>query len=99
VESHVGEDAYSYVYYGQAGYLDHALANGSMVAQVSDVTIWHINADEPRVLDYSEEYKSAGQLTSLYSDDGYRASDHDPVIVGLELSAPRRCHLPLVLKQ
>ena len=48
-------------------------------------SIWHINADEPSVLDYNEEYKSTGQITSLYSDDPYRSSDHDPVIVGLDL--------------
>ena len=47
VESHVGAHAYSYVYCGQAGYLDHALANESLTAQVKGATIWHINADEP----------------------------------------------------
>jgi hypothetical protein len=30
------------------------------------VTIWHINADEPRVLDHREEYQSAEQLTGLH---------------------------------
>ena len=29
VESEVGTGAYSYVYYGQAGYLDHALPNST----------------------------------------------------------------------
>ena len=51
------------------------------------MTIWHINADEPRALDYNEEYKSPGQVASLYGDDGYRSSDHDPVVVGLALGA------------
>lgn len=85
IDTFVGAGAYSYVFDGQAGYLDHALANDSLSPQVISTTIWHINSDEPRVLDYNEEYKSLNQVTSLYSDDPYRASDHDPVIVGLEL--------------
>ena len=84
-------DTFSYVFYGQAGYLDHALANASLTDQVSGVTVWHINADEPSVLDYNTEYKSSGQIESLYNDDPYRASDHDPVIVGLNLYAPPTC--------
>jgi predicted extracellular nuclease len=51
------------------------------------------------VLAYNEEYKPAGQVMSLYSDDEYRSSDHDPVIVGLELGLPCRTHLPLVMRQ
>ena len=71
-------DAYSYVYYGQRGYLDHALGSPSLVTQVSGVTEWHINADEPSALDYNDYNQAA-----LYNADAYRASDHDPVIVGL----------------
>ncbi len=81
----VGEDNYSYVFYGQAGSLDHALSNSSLTSQVTDVTEWHINADEPKVLDYNLEYKTDEQVISLYSEQAYRASDHDPVIVGLYL--------------
>jgi len=80
-----GDAAYSYVYYGEAGYLDHALASASLATQVTGVSDWHINSDEPLILDYNEEYKSAGQLTDLYHPDQYRASDHDPVIIGLDL--------------
>lgn len=83
----IGEGAYSYVYMGEAGYLDYALASASLASQVSGVTVWHINADEPYVLDYNVEYKSAGQITSFYSPDPYRSSDHDPVLVGLALSS------------
>jgi len=85
VETFVGQHAYSYVYYGQAGYLDHALASASLAPNVTGTTIWHINADEPRVLDYNEEYQSARQVKMYYKPDPYRASDHDPVIVGLQL--------------
>jgi hypothetical protein len=83
-----GGAAYSYAFDGQWGYLDHALASQSLAAQVTGVTEWHINADEPTVLDYNTNFKSAGQLTSLYAPDVYRVSDHDPVLVGLSLVAP-----------
>ncbi|NRA84482.1 MAG: ExeM/NucH family extracellular endonuclease [Gammaproteobacteria bacterium] len=78
-------DAYSYVYRGGAGQLDHALANHEMLAAVVDVTTWHINTDEPRALDYNEEFKSSDQLISWYNDDAYRSSDHDPVVVSIAL--------------
>ena len=97
VNEYGGLTAYSYIYYGQAGYLDHALANGSLHHQVTGVTVWHINTDEPKVLDYNTEYKSAGQIISYYSDDTYRASDHDPVVVGLNLLV-RPSYLPIVMK-
>jgi uncharacterized protein len=78
--------SYSFVFSGQWGALDHALANGSLAAQVSGAVKWHINADEPNVLDYNTNFKSVGQQTSLYSPDAFRSSDHDPVIVGLNLN-------------
>lgn len=79
----VGEDAYSYVFDGQWGSLDHALASTTLAGQVTGVTDFHINADEPSVLDYNTNFKSAGQVASLYAPDEFRVSDHDPVIVGL----------------
>ncbi|MBL7201267.1 MAG: ExeM/NucH family extracellular endonuclease [Anaerolineae bacterium] len=97
VEAYVGEDAYSFVLFGQAGYLDHALADEEMSGQVTGATVWHINADEPSALDYNEESKSADQLVSLYGDDPYRSSDHDPVIVGLALGR-NKVYLPVVLR-
>lgn len=87
IEHLIGADAYSYVFDGQWGYLDHALANGALAPQVTGVTEYHINADEPTVLDYNTDFKSAGQIASLYNADQYRVSDHDPIIVGLNLTA------------
>lgn len=86
VDELIGADAYSYAFDGQWGYLDYAFASPSLAPQVVDVVELHNNADEPAVLDYNTDYKSARQLTWLYADDAFRASDHDPVIVGLELS-------------
>jgi hypothetical protein len=101
-----GESAYSYVFKGQAGYLDHALASNGLVSQVTGVTLWHINADEPSILDYNEENKSASQLKNLYQVNPFRTSDHDPILIGLfpescELSAyyspqTRQAYLPYI---
>jgi predicted extracellular nuclease len=76
---------YSYVFNGQAGSLDHALASPGLADQVTGVATWHINADEPTVFDYNVEYKSPDQVQSFYDPGPFRSSDHDPVIVGLEL--------------
>ncbi len=76
---------YSYVYFGLAGALDHALASPALAAQVTGAGVWHLNADEARVFDYNEEYKSAGQITGLYDPGPYRSADHDPLLVGLAL--------------
>ncbi|KAA8607771.1 ExeM/NucH family extracellular endonuclease [Salipiger aestuarii] len=75
---------YSYVFDGQTGTLDYALANDSLAGQVTGATRWNINADEADVFDYNLDY---GRDPSLYSDDPYRSSDHDPVLIGLDLGA------------
>ncbi|MCB0143472.1 MAG: ExeM/NucH family extracellular endonuclease, partial [Caldilineaceae bacterium] len=80
----LGENAYSYVFDGQIGYLDHALANVDLLDEVAGVTIWHINADEPDLIDYDTSFKQPAQ-DAIYAPDAYRASDHDPVIVGLSV--------------
>lgn len=79
-----GEFAYGYVFDGKLGYLDHALANSSLVGQVTGATEWHINSDEPDLLDYDTTFKADAQ-DALYEPNAYRSSDHDPVIVGLDL--------------
>jgi predicted extracellular nuclease len=84
VAEHLGPYAYSYVFDGQAGYLDHALANENLAAQVSGVTEWHINADEPDVVDYDTSFKGPNQ-EATYEPNAFRSSDHDPIIVGLDL--------------
>ena len=79
-----GTYAYSFVFDGQFGYLDHALANASMFSQVTGAVDWHINSDEPDVLDYDTSFKPAAQ-DALYEPNAYRSSDHDPVVVGLNV--------------
>ena len=97
-ESLIGPSAYSYVFDGQWGYLDHALGTASLTAQVAGIVEWHINADEPSALDYNTDYKSATQINILYDDDQFRAGDHDPVIVGLNLTSSKAVILlPLIM--
>lgn len=81
-----GELAYSYVFDGMLGYLDHALANEALVEQVTGAEDWRINSDEPSLLDYDTSFKQPAQ-DAIYAPDPYRSSDHDPVLVGLELEA------------
>lgn len=83
-----GENAYSYVFDGQLGYLDYALAGTDLAQDVTGAAHWQINADEPPLLDYNTEFKSADQVTELFAPDPYRSSDHDPVVVGLDLTLP-----------
>jgi len=81
-----GRGSYSYAFDGQWGSLDHAFASRSLLRQVTGADDHHTNADEPSVLDYNTEFKSAGQVASLYAPDQFRNSDHDALRVGLALS-------------
>ncbi|HEX9174225.1 MAG TPA: ExeM/NucH family extracellular endonuclease [Telluria sp.] len=74
--------AYSYVFGGLSGYLDHALASTSLDPQVADVAEWHNNADEPEAIDYN----LGDNAVDPYVKNAYRASDHDPVVVSLNLA-------------
>ena len=79
---------YSYVFNGAAGRLDHALTTASLSAKTTGATEWHINADEPSVIDYNTEFKQPACATcgpDYYSATPYRSSDHDPVLVGLSI--------------
>jgi hypothetical protein len=82
-ELHVPDaDRYSFVFDGFSGELDHGLASPELLDNVSGAAIWHINADEPLILDYNTEFNPPG----LYAPDAYRSSDHDPVVIGLNLA-------------
>ncbi len=70
---------YSFLYRGQSGSLDHAMATESLVTDITGVATWHINADEPRFLDYNQEYNPK----TLYQANPFRSSDHDPVLIGI----------------
>ncbi len=93
VKAFGGAMAYSYVFDGQTGYLDHALANSTLLPQVTGTEDWHINADETPSMDYNDTIKDVGEAAfeakpaalPLYAANQYRTSDHDPVIIGLHL--------------
>ncbi|MBP5658466.1 MAG: endonuclease/exonuclease/phosphatase family protein [Paludibacteraceae bacterium] len=80
------DSSYSYVYAGQAGYLDHAIANDALIKQVTGMAVWHVNSDE------SDEYT----YDSSYDQTVFRYSDHDPVLVGLKLDSTRSIPLHAV---
>ncbi|MDC8771948.1 ExeM/NucH family extracellular endonuclease [Roseateles albus] len=72
---------YSYVFDGFAGRLDHGFGTATIAPKVSYATSWHINADEPTVLDYNTEFNPAG----YYAPTAFKSSDHDPMVLGLNL--------------
>jgi len=78
-----GNTGYSFTFDGMAGSLDHALGNQPLANQVTGVIEWHINTDEPPVIDYNEDFNPAG----YYQVNPFRSSDHDPVLVGLKLKS------------
>ena len=82
LEDRLGTGAYSFSFDGQRGALDHALASPSLAPQVTGVAEWHINADEPPVLDYNLETPRNPALFDAASP--VRSSDHDPLIIGLD---------------
>ena len=60
--------------------------SATIASQVTGATVWHIYADEPDILDYDTTFKQNAQ-DALFEPNAYRSSDHDPVIVGLDLLA------------
>ena len=83
LDRELGGTAYSFVFDGRAGALDYALASPSLAPMVVATTEWHSNADEPNLFDYNLDF---GRDPALFEGDTpWRSSDHDPVIVDLEL--------------
>jgi predicted extracellular nuclease len=80
-----GPGAYSEGFAGEWGSLDYLFTSAGLAPQVGGASVWHTNADEPSVLDYNMEFKTAGQLTSLYAADEFRSADRDPLITDLQL--------------
>lgn len=77
---------YSYVFDGQTGTLDYVLLSSAFADKLAGHAIWNINADEADALDYNLDYgRDAGYFDG---NTAYRSSDHDPLIVGLQLQSP-----------
>jgi len=78
-----GEATYNFD--GMDGSLDHVFASESALAWVTGVDVWQINAQEQVGFEYS---RFNNNKTQLYQGDNvFRASDHNPEIVGLDLPA------------
>ena len=79
----LGEDAYSYNFGSQVGYLDHALVNAAALPLVKDAAELHVNADEPPALQaLDSNLKSPVARAAYYAPNEFAASDHDPIVVG-----------------
>ena len=79
---------YSYVFDGAAGRLDGVFASASLAPRVTGVAVWHVDADEPQLLDYAFALRAPGGASARATEwaaTPWRASDHDPVVIGLRL--------------
>jgi uncharacterized protein len=84
--------AYSYIFDGASGRLDHGITTAALSPKVAGTVAWHINADEASVRDYNQEFKApATNCSGPCPNDPFdsttpaRSSDHDPVLLGLNI--------------
>ena len=81
-------DESTYVYGSRTGSLDHVLAldasdagdGATAFGSVTGADVWNINSVESLALEYS---RFNYNIADLFAPDQFRASDHDPVVVGL----------------
>ncbi len=74
--------SHTYLFGGTVGSLDHVLGNDAALGAVTGADVWNINSVESVALEYSRYNYNA---TDFYESSPYRASDHDPLVVGLAL--------------
>ncbi len=87
----IGSDGFSYQFDGRFGTLDYAMANEAILDQVIGATVWHPNSLEAYSIQYDgRDFEQFGSAETPYA-----SSDHDPVIVGLDLKSEPE--LPIVL--
>ncbi|RKR88671.1 5'-nucleotidase [Micromonospora pisi] len=70
----------SYVFGGESGSLDHAIASPSLAARVTATDVWQINSHESFAFQYDGH-------PAFFAPNPYRASDHNPLVVGLRTTA------------
>ncbi len=75
-------DEWSYSFDGMSGSLDHVLANDAALAEVTGVDVWEINANEALAFEYS---RFNYNVTQFYEANVFRASDHNPELVGIDV--------------
>ncbi len=76
----------SYVYGGRSGSMDHVFANSAAHPLITEVKLWAVNAQESIAFEYSRANYNA--YLAFEADNPYRASDHNPEIIGLNLITP-----------
>jgi predicted extracellular nuclease len=74
---------WTYSFNSLEGSLDHVLANPAALAMVTGADVWQINAQEAVAYNYSRYNYNATLLFD--GTEPFAASDHDPVVVGLNL--------------
>ena len=81
-----GQGDSSYVYGGRSGSMDHVFANSAAHPLITEVKSWAVNAQESIAFEYSRANYNA--YLAFEADNPYRASDHNPEIIGLNLITP-----------
>ena len=84
---------YTYAFGGTVGSLDHVFASPEAAVTVNAVDVWNINSVESVALEYS---RYNNNVTDFYVADAFRSSDHDPVVLGLNLATPTAVELNLL---
>ncbi len=74
-----GAPPHSFVFRGEAARLDHALLGAGLAERLRGAAEWHANADEGEAFHYSRDASAEGAASP------WRASDHDPMLLGLDL--------------
>jgi predicted extracellular nuclease len=82
-------ERYSYVFDDMSGSLDHAFATAELTEKVTGFAHWNINAVE------SFAYQYVGD-PALYAANPFRSSDHDPLVLGVDLEERCQGLLPTI---
>ena len=76
------EGRYSFVFNALSGSLDHAMSTEALTDKVTGLAHWNINAVESFAYQYDGD-------PALYAVNPFRSSDHDPLVLGINLD--ERC--------
>jgi predicted extracellular nuclease len=93
LSSFTAEPPSSYAFFtpvDMSGALDHMLISPSLVPQATASLDWAINAAEGAFRDYNLDTNSNGNaaVRDFSAADPFRTSDHDPLLLDLELGRP-----------
>src|SRR3712207_7961993 len=72
-----------------SGSLDHAIATDTLADKVTGVAHWNINSVESFAYQYEGD-------PALYAPDQFRSSDHDPLLLGIDLAERCQGLLPTI---